>query len=292
MAKTVKNKNKKQDQDSGTSEEVSLKSDVQDNDEIVIDRKKGLIFHSEEEVYEHFGAEIETLEQEYQALKVEADLTEESIKDYEARLTDLFELPDEVWLNKEKFEGINLYTYIKKFESEGGEIYYILAVTYMDENIPSFIFIHFPTKDEKLVQEYRNHEQVFSKEHGGAGDALSEGDELATGLYKAMLTVRNENDIPEEDFSKFLIYRDETVEHADEIWRSTDLNGNVLVSFIKDFSAGEDEDFHYITVTLEDNASETHYVLFSFPTRDKNLVDRYRHGETLHTDEVIQEESH
>lgn len=32
--------------------------------------------------------------------------------------------------------------------------------------------------------------------------------------------------------------------------------------------------------------------MFSFPTNDESLVDRYRHGENLHAEEVVQESSH
>ncbi|NQZ19758.1 MAG: peptidase, partial [Bdellovibrionales bacterium] len=38
--------------------------------------------------------------------------------------------------------------------------------------------------------------------------------------------------------------------------------------------------------------TNSHALLFSFPTSDETLVDRYRHGENLQADEVIQESSH
>jgi hypothetical protein len=257
------------------------------NEPIVIDRAKNLVFENEDRVYEHFGVEITTLEKEYENLKNENDIGDDAVEDFEEALSLVFEDPDEVWIDKERFENIPIYTYIRELE----DIWYV-ALAYVDGNVPTFIFLHFPTQDETLLNAFKRTERVYSREQGGAeADALSEGDELAQGLYKAMLTVRAESDIPEDKFSEYLQYRDATVEDADEIWRSSDLQGNVLVTFIKDFQS-ETEDFLYITITLEDNFSETHYVLFSFPTKDKNLVDRYRHGESLHTESVVQEDSH
>ncbi len=285
MAKAIKKSAKK----STTPKDEDVAPPVEP---IVIDKKKSLVFNSEEDVYDFFGAEIATLEEEYEALKSSTDITEEDVPDYEEHLASLFEQPDEVWLNRDKFENIDIYTYIKHFDTGAKKFYYV-AVTYVDDTVPTFIFLHFATQDETLIADYRTQEKVFGFDQNlGAGDALSEGDELAVGLYKAMLTVRAETDIPTEEFSNYLKYRDETVEVADEIWRSNDTQGNTLVSFIKSFEDENENEFTYITVTIEDNASESHYVMFSFPTKDKNLVDRYRHGETLHSEEVVQEESH
>ena len=146
------------------------------------------------------------------------------------------------------------------------------------------------------MERYRRGQMVFQRSHAdipiGAldGDALHEGDELANGLYKAMLMLRSEKDIPEDEFHRYADCRELALEDADEIWRSGDSLGNVLVSFIKEFN--DDSDFYYVVVTVEDAPSNSHALLFSFPTRDKGLVDRYRHGENLQAEEVVQESSH
>ena len=105
-----------------------------------------------------------------------------------------------------------------------------------------------------------------------------------------MLLLRSDKDFAEDEFGAFSECRETTLEDADEIWRSSDSLGNVLVSFIKEF--GDEEEFTYIVVTVEDAPSGSHALLFSFPTRDKGLVDRYRHGENLQAEEVVQESSH
>ena len=55
---------------------------------------------------------------------------------------------------------------------------------------------------------------------------------------------------------------------------------------------GSSEPIFYISVTLEDSGTNSHALLFSFPTNDESLVERYRHRENLQADEVIQESSH
>ncbi len=185
---------------------------------LVIDKSKNWIFQTEEEVFQHFQDQLTVLEHEYENLRIKEDYAEDYVENFEDVLGEVFEHPDEVWRDEERFEGVPIYTYFKKFPDDN-LTYVVLA--YLDESIPTFIFMHFPSKDDKMLEAYRRTECVFHVERmAGSGDALSEGDELAMGLFKAMLTVRSETDIPESEFPSYLQFRDETVETADEIWRS------------------------------------------------------------------------
>jgi len=265
--------------------------------QIIIDEKRGLIFSSEEKLYAHFQDEIDSLEKEFFDLREEDDIPTEEFKDYEELLGTLLETPDEVWESEEILKTQDIMTYIGHFDFGDEPVYYV-SLAYMCNDTPSFVFLHFPTKDEKLVESYRRGSLVYSgvaKEvEKGAfeGDALTEGDGLAVGLYKAMLKLRNKKDMAEDDFQDFAELREETIEEPDELWRTQDFQGNTLVNFIKEFDDYEDGDVFYIVVTLEDTPSNSHALLFSFPTNDKNLVDRYRQGENLQAEEVVQESSH
>lgn len=260
-------------------------------DPIIIDEEHGLIFESEQELYSHFENEIQTLEREFFSLRKSEDIDEFEFKKYDKHLEKLLDDPDEVWEDTDTLQDQRVFIYIRQFE----QIYHI-AACYLTESTPSFVYLHFPTTDMNLVERYRRGQMVFQRMSAdmamGAidGDALHEGDDLAVGLYKAMLLLRADKDIDESDFHNYADCREEALEEADEIWRSGDSQGNVLVSFIKEFS--EDEEFYYVVVTVEDAPSGSHALLFSFPTRDKGLVDRYRHGENLQAEEVVQESSH
>jgi len=148
------------------------------------------------------------------------------------------------------------------------------------------------------VEKYRKGHLIYDRQSDailGAidGDSLSEDDTLSRGLYEAMLRLRSDDDIKEDYFLDYAGLREESIEQADEIWRSNNSAGNVLVTFIKEFQLdGDEEVMYYISITQEDEGSNTHALLFSFPTADENLVDRYRNGENLQADEITQESSH
>jgi hypothetical protein len=261
-------------------------------DPIVIDEEHGLVFESEQDLYSHFESEIQILEREFFTLRKPEDIDEYEFKKYDAQLETLLDDPDEVWEDSDTLGEQRMFIYVRQFKDD----LFHVAACYLTKSTPSFVYLHFPTNDAELVDRYRRGQMVFQRSNAdvamGAieGDALHEGDDLASGLFKAMLLLRSDKDIPEEDFHMYADCREETLEDADEIWRSSDSLGNVLVSFIKEFS--EEEEFSYVVVTVEDAPSGSHSLLFSFPSKDKGLLDRYRHGENLQAEEVVQESSH
>lgn len=270
---------------------MSMSKSSKKKERIVIDEAHGLVFETENELYSHFEREIQTLESEFFQLRKETDIEEEEFKKYDKHLDKLLDDPDEVWEDTDTLTNQRMFIYIRRFDKVSH-----VAACYLTESTPSFVYLHFPTGDDDLVERYRRGHMVFERSDAdiptGAidGDALHEGDDLAAGLYKAMLALRSEKDLTEDDFHEYADCRELALEEADEIWRSSDTLGNVLVSFIKEFN--EEEDFYYVVVTVEDAPSGSHALLFSFPTRDKGLVDRYRHGENLQAEEVVQESSH
>ncbi len=275
----------------------SKKAKESQKQQIIIDEGRGLIFDSEDDVIEHFRKEIETLEKEYHEWRSETDIDLDDIEDIDQHLTELLQEPDEVWLSTTTLPGISLGTFIGYYEAEDHDInFYYLTLTYFVDNIPRFVFLHFATTDLNLIKKYQRGEKIYDRNNQAiqsdeeAVDALTEGDELAVGLYKAMLMLRTPTDIPESEFANYLKYREETIEEPDEIWRKIDSEGRVLVSFLK--SIEDSGDIKYIVVTTEDEASESQYLLFSFPTKDSNLIDRYKQGEPLDASSYIREESH
>lgn len=277
---------------------VAAKREIMMKDQIVIDESRGLIFETEDELYDHFLPQIQTLEKEYFSLRSNGDIPEKDFPEYESLLNLVLDEPDEIWEDATSIHGFKVRTYVGHFHTEENASVYYVALAYVTGDVPSFIYLHFPSTDLALVDQFRRGSLVFDRvikevELGAVeGDALTEGDELAVGLYKAMLTLRSEKDIPESEFKNYEAFREVAIEEPDEIWRSTDLSGNILVTFIKDFGDDEMPEMHYVVVTIEDTPSSSHALLFSFPTSDTNLVDRYRHGENLQAEEVVQEGSH
>lgn len=269
-------------------------------DVIVIDEKNGLVFDNEAALYKHFSKEVHYLEGEYLKLRDDSkEIAEAEFDQYEHNLSDLLEDPDEIWIDDKTVDGLELRIYLREFEPQkAGEDLFHVAVVYMTDDVPSFVYLHFPTNSIDLVYKYQRgkiiYDRVLHNARKGAieGDALLEGDELSNGLFEAMMTLRSGDDIPEEEFRDYADFREPSIEEADEIWRSSDTLGNVLVTFVCEYPDEGKEGIWYVVVTLEDAPSNSHALLFSFPTTDESLVDRYRHGENLQAEEVVQEASH
>lgn len=269
------------------------------HEDIVIDEKAGLIFKTENDLMKYFSKHIESLESDYQAKRKESDFSDKEQVTREHHLEHCLDEPDEIWRQEDAFPDFPIHIFIAACEDNGANFHYV-AICYMaaEQDSPPFVFLHFPTKDLELVASYRKGDLVYDRQFEAVapgaldGDALSEGEILSMGLFTSMLKLRSEKDIPLEKFSDYASLREETIENADEIWRKADGSGNLLVTFIRQFPDHPLKDLYYLAVTAEDSSSNVHSLLFSFPTTDESLVDRYRQGENLQAEEIVQESSH
>lgn len=273
---------------------------IQQKEMIIIDEKQGLIFENDKTLFGYFSVPIKEFENRYQKMfDAKTDFTQSELLEHETLLEETLDDPDEIWIDDQTFEDLVVHTFIRSFETLQQEFAYI-AVVYLntEDNHPTFVFMHFPTKDPKMLEEFRQNEIIYHRKLEAIqfaaldGDSLLEGDYLAIGLLESMLKVRSERDIASDRFKDFEECRQSTIDSPDEIWRKVDSSGHVLVAFIKEFPDMGVEDLHYIVMTEEDTDAQVNSLLFSFPTNDVNLVDRYRQGENLEAEEVATESSH
>lgn len=276
------------------------KKRVQEKELIIIDEKQGLIFENDKTLFGYFAVPIKEYESIFNKnYRPEVDFSSLEQAEYESLLEETLDDPDEIWLDDETFEDLKVHTFVRSFETKQQSFYYI-AVVYVntEENYPSFVFLHFPTKDTEMLESFRRDEIIFHRKLEAIqfaaieGDSLLEGDYLAIGLLESMLKLRSDKDISTEKYKDYIDCRDSTINSPDEIWRKVDTTGHVLVTFIKEFPDLPERDLHYIVVTEEDTEAQVNSLLFSFPTNDISLVDRYRQGENLEAEEVATESSH
>lgn len=275
------------------------KDPKEDQELIVIDEALGLIFENEETLYAYFEKAILQLEEEYQKLRSKDDFTDDEQVELEKYLEETLDQPDQIYKDADKVSDLVVHYLIKNIQ-DGTKSFSYIVVAYVssEEQVPTFVLTHFPTQKPELVKKYQKGELVYDQKFDhlqqGAieGDALLDGDPLALGLFESMTKLRSDKDLPQEKFQDYADLREDTIENADEIWRKTDLDGNILVTFIKEFPDHETKDLYYIAITQEDSQSNVHALLFSFPTIDESLVDRYRQGENLQAEEISQESSH
>jgi len=273
---------------------------VQEKELIVIDEKQGLIFENDKTLFGYFSIPIKEFETRFHKMYDEKNdfSTAEQIE-MEPLLEETLDDPDEIWIDDHTFEELVVHTFVRTFETKQ-QVFQYVAVVYIntEDSNPTFVFIHFPTKDLKMLEAFREDEIIFHRKLEAIqfaaidGDSLLEGDYLAIGLLESMLKLRIEKDITTERFQEFAECRESTINSPDEIWRKVDTEGHVLVTFIKEFPDMGVEDLHYIVVTEEDSDSQVNSLLFSFPSCDTSLVDRYRQGENLEAEEVATESSH
>jgi len=300
-------------------------SDVEVEDKLSIDPDRGWFFDNEDELFDFFQSDITKVESSFKEVQKNA-LNEESSSTLEFTL----ERPDQIWVDNAFFkDDRSLWLFIK---DHGEKKELVFCHCYKKE--PTFIYFYASVKNsfnfnetedglesaskktsakastktstKPSNEEFKNFSLFKEFSHGTSGsahvpygaldgDSLIEGDELAVGLYRAMMTLRNSDDLLETDFQDFSDMREPAIEEADEIWRTMDSYGSHLVHFIKEFEYTNDietEVLYYVVVTVEDTVSESNVLLFSFPTFDESLVDRYRVGENLQSEEVVQEGSH
>lgn len=275
--------------------------------EYVIDRQAGLVFGTEKELLAYFQPFTDTLWNEHihreQEIKNQKN---ESAKDnglhvtndeMESMLADTLEEPSEIWHDAMTFKEFPIFHFIQVLPDNMG--YHIATAYVSSDDEPTFIFLHFFTKDSALVAKYQKGEIIFDRsveEVGFAtieGDGLSDGDPISMGLFLSMLKIRSDKDISYSQFKELgEELRNDTIQTPDEIWRRQDYYGNVIVSFIKEYPDHEVKNLYYIAIAQEEETGGVHSLLFSFPTNDEGLVDRYRQGENLQSEEVSQESSH
>jgi hypothetical protein len=280
---------------------LSKRAENKKNMDIVIDEKQGLVFKNENELYQYFRKQIDFLEDEFQSARKQGgkDFTEKDLTALMPYLDLTLDQPDKVWMDEATFKEFPIYHFHRACEWQGEPCHYI-ASAYVEEDSPTFIFLHFATKLDSVDQVFQRGQLIYDRLFEAyepaylEGDALVEGDSLAFGLFSAMMKIRSEKDIPVDKFKDYGKYREDAIENPDEIWKSQNLQGQNLVTFIKDISDHEGlKEMFYLVITQEEAGnSHVHTLLFSFPTNDLSLVERYKQGENLQAEEVTQENSH
>ncbi len=270
---------------------------------LFVEEEVGRVFCSENCISNYFAPEIEELESEFYGRLSNHDLSsQEREKLNHLRWITLRE-PDEIWKVKTK-NGFHRYILISEFMPADEKVWYICICLFL-RGEPSFLYLAFPTANEKMVNAYRKgekveaqllqygkgpkagtHEEVHDKSEpqqsnapmtDGLADAWTEDETFRAQLRQE----RGSDDIPVEEFSLYQGCLDETLEAPDEVW-SVEIEGSEnepikLYHFIRHYP-DEDPSIWYVIVARELEGEEQIELLDAFPTRDAELVDRYRRG--------------
>jgi hypothetical protein len=211
------------------------------------------------------------------------DISEADFATYESYAPLCLSNPDEIWADHTEF-GETVYFYLANFTNEGGKFTYIVACFCLEDE-PTYILLSFPTRDKKLAEEFRRGEKLELKEEDEEASEPEVSPVLAedflarqgNAIEEDMLRHRAHDDVPQAEFEEFVHLVDQTIENPDEVWELQDEGDNPLLTLISQ----HEESLHYVVICTFDasQGQESWRVIYSFPSRDPALVQRYRRGQ-------------
>jgi hypothetical protein len=260
---------------------------------LFVEEEVGRIFCTEECIASFFSPDIKRLEKEYFKRLSSTDLRGVQREKLEHLRWVTLQEPEEVWQEK-TLNGDHRYTLISEFQIDNKSVWCVCICLFL-KGEPSFLYLSFPTRNGSMVDLYRRGEripyQIVSQSSGQkkkrAENQAVAIDGLATAwteeeTLRARITQgRRPDDIPKSDFKEYQVCFEETLHDPDEVWcLTTNENELQLYHFIRSYPS-ERPNFWYIIVARETENEEEIEILDSSPTRDLDLVERYRSGERM-----------
>ena len=268
---------------------------------LYVEEEIGRIFCSEDCIASHFSPEIERLEKEFFKHLSDKDLSAADREKFAHLRWITLEEADEVWRQK-TLTGDYRYTLISEF-SPGSKPIWCVCICLFLRGEPSFLYLAFPTKNAAMVNHYRrgervewtkktdrprrsqdsgipeNAEQAFEEANAIPTDGLADAWTETETLRAEMNLNRQDDDIPADEFVQYQACLEETLESPDELWTlKSDGEEPKTYHFIR-YYPEEKPGIWYVIVARETEDAEQLEILDSFPTRDSQMVERFRIGE-------------
>lgn len=217
-----------------------------------------------------------------------------------AIVDDVLSHPDEVFRQSNELQE-TFYHFIKKYS---GHFVVVIASAYRKE--ASFVFLATQTKSQALIGEFRYGERVvdwdddeisveIEPDEGMVNEFDEDSDEdedmifiqllesKKSNLLAEILMKRRETDIPFEDYTGYEFCFQETLDSPDEVFEKKDKEGDVIFTYIKSFSRGN-ETFYYIVTCLKrimEGENVNVYPILALPTQDLEMCQEFRGGTRL-----------
>ena len=264
---------------------------------LFVEEEVGRIFCSEVCITSYFSDDVKQLEKEYFRRLSPDDFSDEKREQLGYLRWITLEEPDEAWRQKTA-AGDFRYTLISEFKPSNKSVWCI-CICLLLRGEPSFLFLAFPTMNSEMVEHYRRGEKVkWIKPAAAVAEAEADvseqpqSEKLIDGLadewtpdetVRAQISQkRKSNDIPVEEFELYHACFEQTLEEPDEVWsiRTSNENedGQKVYHFIRHYPE-EKPGVWFVIVARETDKEEQIEVVDAFPTRDSELVERYRVGE-------------
>ncbi len=243
---------------------------------------------------------------------------EQSLYDFsENHVEACLKYPDEIYEIKNELND-RFLVFIKNEKR-----FSIVVVSTIYQNEPSFILLSTLSESKKFVSEFRKGNALSLQEWGimnnvedfesEALDHLNfneqnhlddgidqsqevEEEDLAflqlleskkSKLLGEVLVIRQDSDIPIEEFVGYDSCFTETLESPDEVFEWKDEEGDIRFNYIKSFPLNNDsfEVYYYIVICIKnkaENLTEVNaYPILGMPTKDLNLCQEFRKGKRI-----------
>ncbi len=251
---------------------------------VYVEENSTRFFCSEKCIRTYYDPMGEFYRKEMMEVRDPHDIPEADFAEYESYAPLCLANPDEIWSDTTE-HGEAVTYFLSNFNNEGGKFTYIV-MCFCLELEPTYILLSFPTRDKKMVEEFRRGQRVEIQEEGDVtaepevSPVLTE-DFLArqgNAIEEEMFRHRSPSDIPKKEFEEFAHLLDQTIESPDEVWELQDEGENTLLTLITQ----QDESLFYVVICTFDQDAESQQeswrVIYNFPTNDPALVQRYRRG--------------
>ncbi len=250
---------------------------------VYVEENSTRFFCSEKCIRTYYDPMGEFYRKEMLGIRDPHDIPESDFSKFESYAPLCLANPDEIWSDVTE-TGESVTYFLANFTNEGGKFTYIV-MCFCLELEPTYILLSFPTRDKKLVEDFRRGELVEVEEadenpEPEVSSILTE-DFLAkqgNAIEEEMLRHRAKSDIPKKEFEEYNHYLDQTIENPDEVWELQDESENTLLTLISQ----PEENLNYVVICTFDQGQEgqeSWRVIYHFPTNDPALVQRYRRGQ-------------
>ena len=251
---------------------------------VYVEEGTNRFFCSEKCIRTYYDPMSEHYKQEMLGIRDPHDVPESDFAEYESYAPLCLTNPDEIWTDSSE-TGESFYYFIANYTNEGGKFSYVV-MCFCLEMEPTYILLSFPTRDKKLLEEFRRGEQVEITEESEEIAAEPEVSPMLTedflakqgnAIEEEMLRHRNAKDIPKSEFEEHAHLLEQVIENPDEVWELQDEGENTLLTLI---SQQDDKLFYIVICTYDQNqeSQESWRVIYNFPTNDPAMVQRYRRG--------------
>ncbi|MGK5089697.1 PBECR2 nuclease fold domain-containing protein [Bdellovibrionota bacterium FG-2] len=285
---------------------------------LFVEEDLGRVFCSETCISAHFSPEIERLEKDYLRRLSPNDLSAEEREKYAHLRWITLQEADEVWREK-TLSGDHRYTLISEFSPGTEKIWSVCICLFLRDEpsflylafpTRSAALMNAYRKGERIRWEKpeasegsesrltqvkaRDAREDVTERTDRLGEPWTE-DETFLAQMNQDRTQRTDDDIQPEEFGLYEGFVDQTLENPDEVWvlesgaepageskdpgaGDAEVESPRVFHFLKQFEK-ENPAIWYIIVARDTDEEEQIEILDAFPTRDPEVVERYRRGE-------------